>query len=289
MWHPLRRRRPRPRRLPRPAALGGRPRRRTASARDGAGRPWLDQPDDWARAHRRGPVRARDVDARPLPRRPAPAPHGPVARRRRAALASRRPTSVLAFARGDGFACIVNFGPDPVELPAGADVLIASDELEGGALPQDTTVWLRQANGQVPFGTRRSDRSTAMERSTKGKDDEVHPYGHDRRRHRGEPAGRVRSAISVRPPRASADAAKPVTISVASLIPGSTQGGHPAVQQPGQAVREGQSRRSRSSRSSTSGPARRSRPSSPPARCRRCSRCRSPTPARSATTASSPT
>ena len=53
--------------------------------------------------------------------------------------------SVLAFARGDGFACLVNFGPDPVELPPGADVLITSDELEGGALPQDTTVWLRPA------------------------------------------------------------------------------------------------------------------------------------------------
>jgi hypothetical protein len=29
-------------------------------------------------------------------------------------------------------------------------VLIASNELEGGALPHDTTVWLRQANGQAP-------------------------------------------------------------------------------------------------------------------------------------------
>jgi hypothetical protein len=39
-----------------------------------------------------------------------------------------------------------------VQLPAGAGVLLASDDLEGGALPQDTTVWLRQAKGQVPFG-----------------------------------------------------------------------------------------------------------------------------------------
>ena len=56
-------------------------------------------------------------------------------------------TTVLAFARGERFVCIVNFGPDPVALPAGASVLIASNELEGGALPQDTTVWLRQARG----------------------------------------------------------------------------------------------------------------------------------------------
>jgi alpha-glucosidase len=55
--------------------------------------------------------------------------------------------SVLAFARGERFACIVNFGRVPVELPAGADVLIASHELEEGAVPRDTTVWLSQANG----------------------------------------------------------------------------------------------------------------------------------------------
>jgi alpha-glucosidase len=52
--------------------------------------------------------------------------------------------AVIAFARGDRFACFVNFGADAVQLPDGAEVLIASDELEGGALPQDTTVWLRQ-------------------------------------------------------------------------------------------------------------------------------------------------
>ena len=62
--------------------------------------------------------------------------------------------SVLAFARGEGFICIVNFGADPVDLPAGASILIASSELEGGALPQDTTVWLRQANDQAPSGDR---------------------------------------------------------------------------------------------------------------------------------------
>jgi alpha-glucosidase len=55
--------------------------------------------------------------------------------------------AVLAFARGERFICLVNFGPDPVQLPDGADVLIASDYLEGGAVPQDTTVWLHQASG----------------------------------------------------------------------------------------------------------------------------------------------
>jgi alpha-glucosidase len=62
------------------------------------------------------------------------------------------PDSVLAFARGDRFSCLVNFGPDPVELPDGATVLIASGELEGGVIPQDTTVWLSQADVRVPLG-----------------------------------------------------------------------------------------------------------------------------------------
>ena len=113
-------------------------------SRDGAARSWLDQPDDWARLTvaaqsdlttsmlelyraglrlRRTNPWAGDTGLRWLP----------------------SSDSVLAFTRGDRFACFVNFGPDPVELPPGADVLIASNELEGGALAQDTTVWLRQA------------------------------------------------------------------------------------------------------------------------------------------------
>ena len=52
-----------------------------------------------------------------------------------------------------GFTCLVNFGPEPVVLPPGADVLIASDELEGGALPHDTTVWLCQTNLRLRPGT----------------------------------------------------------------------------------------------------------------------------------------
>jgi len=54
--------------------------------------------------------------------------------------------SVLAFARGEDFICLVNFGADPVDLPDGTSVLLASSELEGGALPHDSTAWLRQAN-----------------------------------------------------------------------------------------------------------------------------------------------
>ena len=58
---------------------------------------------------------------------------------------------VIAFARGDGFACIVNFGGEPVELPEDAAPLVASGELSDSLLPQDTTVWLRLQNNRATF------------------------------------------------------------------------------------------------------------------------------------------
>ena len=112
---------------------------------DGADHSWLDQPDDWARL-----AVAAQLDE----------PTSMLALYR-AGLHLRRttpelgdgelrwissPDSVFAFERGDGFVCLVNFGTEPVDLPPGARVLIASSELEGGALPPDSTVWLRQAN-----------------------------------------------------------------------------------------------------------------------------------------------
>jgi alpha-glucosidase len=131
-------------------------------SREGAKRAWLDQPDDWAPLT----VAAESEDLASM------------LSLYREGLRLRRsvpwsgdgglrwlPSSdvVLAFARGERFACIVNFGPDPVELPTGADVLIASNELQGGALAQDTTVWLRQA---APDPVRQN--------RTKGRDDEAH-------------------------------------------------------------------------------------------------------------------
>jgi alpha-glucosidase len=50
---------------------------------------------------------------------------------------------VLAFIRGHRLMCVVNFGADPVALPSGAELLIASTRLEGGQLPCDATAWLR--------------------------------------------------------------------------------------------------------------------------------------------------
>ncbi|TYB48954.1 glycoside hydrolase family 13 protein [Actinomadura chibensis] len=53
------------------------------------------------------------------------------------------PDGVLAFARGPGFACAVNFSSEPVALPSHRKVLLASGELVDGRLPADSAVWLR--------------------------------------------------------------------------------------------------------------------------------------------------
>jgi alpha-glucosidase len=115
---------------------------------EGSARPWLDQPDDWATLT----VAAQSETPESMLALYRAGLHLRRSRPWDATLSwISSDDSVLAFARGDSFACVVNFGPAPLPLPADATVLIASDELEGGALPQDTTVWLRQAPGQVPL------------------------------------------------------------------------------------------------------------------------------------------
>ncbi|MGF1617688.1 MAG: glycoside hydrolase family 13 protein [Acidimicrobiia bacterium] len=48
---------------------------------------------------------------------------------------------VLAFRRGSGVKCIVNFGDDPLPLPPGR-VLISSEPLSDRSLPRDVAVWI---------------------------------------------------------------------------------------------------------------------------------------------------
>lgn len=55
------------------------------------------------------------------------------------------PGHVLYFTREPGFGCLVNLSSDPVALPGGARVLIASGPLEDGKVPTDTAVWLDPA------------------------------------------------------------------------------------------------------------------------------------------------
>jgi alpha-glucosidase len=112
-------------------------------SREGAARPWLDPPDDWAALTIEAEARSADS----------------MLSLYRTGLRVRRaepwegatdlhwfpgPETVICFGRGERFICLVNFGPDPVPLPSGASVLLASNELEGGLLPRDTTVWLRR-------------------------------------------------------------------------------------------------------------------------------------------------
>jgi alpha-glucosidase len=118
-------------------------------SQNGAARPWLDQPDDWAPLT----VEAESKDASSMLslyraglhlRKQAPWGQGAFAW-----LPSG--DDVVAFARGE-FACLVNFGSEPVALPPGAEILIASNDLEGGAVSQDTTVWLLNPLGQGEEG-----------------------------------------------------------------------------------------------------------------------------------------
>ena len=122
---------------------------------DAAVRLWLDQPADWAsltvEAQSDDPASMLSLYRAGLRLRRS-APWGNDARLRWLPSGEE----VLAFARGDGFSCIVNFGPQPVELPHGAEVLIVSEALEGGALPQDSSVWLFQAGNQAPSGAESS-------------------------------------------------------------------------------------------------------------------------------------
>jgi alpha-glucosidase len=112
----------------------------------GAEAPWLDQPGDWApltvEAESSDPssMLALYRDGLRLRRE---SPWGDAT----AIAWLDGPETSFAFARGERFACLVNFGPDPVPLPRGAEVLIASSKLEGGAVPGDTTVWFLQ-NGK---------------------------------------------------------------------------------------------------------------------------------------------
>ena len=113
---------------------------------DGADPAWLDQPAGWAKltmaAESRDPSSMLALYQAGLRLRRS-APWGDQASINWLSDSD----ASFAFARGGRFICLVNFGPEPVPLPSGVELLIASSELEGGAVPADTTVWLLQ-NGK---------------------------------------------------------------------------------------------------------------------------------------------
>lgn len=115
----------------------------------GAAEPWLPQPRAWAA------LTAERQEADP----------GSMLSLYRAALHLRRteaalgdgpltwieaPTGVIAFARSDDFAVMTNLSGEPVPLPEGAHVLLASDEVRDGRLPVDATAWFRPAGAGPP-------------------------------------------------------------------------------------------------------------------------------------------
>jgi alpha-glucosidase len=105
----------------------------------GAAEPWLPQPAAWT-------AYAADVQATE--------PSSMLALYREALRLRRSVTGdlawteasadVLHFRRGTEFACVVNFGSDPVPLPEDAEAVLGSAPIrDDGALPSDTAVWLR--------------------------------------------------------------------------------------------------------------------------------------------------
>ena len=63
---------------------------------------------------------------------------------------------VLALARGERFACVVNLGAEPAPLPPHSEVLLTSGDLADDLLPTDTAAWLRldpTANAAPTIGT----------------------------------------------------------------------------------------------------------------------------------------
>ncbi len=50
-------------------------------------------------------------------------------------------TPLLAFTRGDGLVCAVNFGTGPVPAPVAGTPLLASGPCVNGVLPGSTAAW----------------------------------------------------------------------------------------------------------------------------------------------------
>jgi alpha-glucosidase len=115
--------------------------------------PWLPQPGDWGsqsvEAQQDDPGSMLSLYCELLARRP---------RDGEFRWHDLTGDDVIAFHRGPGFVCVVNFGAEPLQLPAGTTVLLASSNLAssnlassalaGDHLPTDSAVWLRPSVGE---------------------------------------------------------------------------------------------------------------------------------------------
>jgi alpha-glucosidase len=105
---------------------------------------WLPQPDSWAQLSVE--AEAADGSSMLVLYRNALALRRFVAGETTLAWIDDLGPDVLAFRRGPGFVCIVNFGAGPATLPEGSEVLLASDPayIAGAPLAPDTAAWLRE-------------------------------------------------------------------------------------------------------------------------------------------------
>jgi len=108
----------------------------------GAASPWLPQPAEWKGLTAEAQVGAESSmlslyrDVLRLRRATPGLGDGPMAW-------SPSDPNVLAFTRGDGFACVVNMSDHSVPLPPHDEILLASGPLDVDGLPTDTAAWLR--------------------------------------------------------------------------------------------------------------------------------------------------
>ena len=111
---------------------------------------WLDQPDDWAAALGRGGDRRPGLDAQPLPHGPRHPPPGAVGRRAPRLRWLDYGEEVIAFARGERFTCIVNFGARAGRASRRRRRACRERIARCRCRPQDTTVWILQAATNAP-------------------------------------------------------------------------------------------------------------------------------------------
>ncbi len=113
---------------------------RSASPPATARKPWLPQPEYFAEyATDRALADTRSFrhlyrDGLPAPGRPAPAGRGTLRW-------LETPPGVLAFVRGDGLVCAVNFGTAPTPAPVPGTPLLTSGPCPPGVLPGSTAAW----------------------------------------------------------------------------------------------------------------------------------------------------
>jgi alpha-glucosidase len=109
---------------------------------DASASPWLAQPGDWAALTVAAQL-ADDASMLQLYRRALSIRRSdPALGDGDIAWIDSEP-DVLAFARGTDFVCVTNLSAASVELPAHTELLLSSQPLENGALPTDSTAWLR--------------------------------------------------------------------------------------------------------------------------------------------------